>query len=273
MKKYILLFVLFNSCLINLSSQDNIFRGTGHPAINKNFNLLVHIPVDSTTRERTLSSSYIDSVLFETQKYFEPIGVTFDNCETNIIENYTFNNFRDSLRITEMKVLYGKPHRINVYFLKTIPFAYCGTSTFNGITTPDDAHIFLESTCIDGHVLQLAHHMGHLFGLKDTYANNDELVDGSNCDVAGDEICDTPADPFLKGIIIPYDDEQYTFAIRLLNLIEDCEFRSTLTDSNGDLFTPDITNIMSAYPCKCKFTDNQLRKIVENYKSSSIKQF
>ncbi|MCB0760874.1 MAG: hypothetical protein KDC12_05075 [Flavobacteriales bacterium] len=79
----------------------------------------------------------------------------------------------------------------------------------------------------------LAHEVGHALGLPHThgYTNNgttNELVDGSNCETAGDHFCDTPADP------------------NLLNYINSsCVYTGTLTDANGDFYTPNTHNLMS----------------------------
>lgn len=273
MKKLITLVILFLCFIFNIEAQD-IHKSTGFPAINKNFNLLVHIPVDSSSRSPIVSDAFVDSILNETAKYFEPIGVTLDNCEKNIIENYTFANFVDSLRVPEIQVLFGKPRRINLFIVEDIPFLHCGSSSFNGIQAIDDANIIIERACADGYVLQLAHHLGHLFGLYDTYHIGDELVNGSNCSTAGDEICDTPADPFLRVVDRSFDNEQDAFQKALLRLMEvNCEYTGSITDAQDRGYKPEIDNIMSAYPCKCRFTDNQLRKMVENYNQSLFKQF
>ncbi len=55
-----------------------------------------------------------------------------------------------------------------------------------------------------------------------------ELVDGSNCSTDGDLICDTPADPNLQNIAL-----------------SSCTYSGTYTDINGDLYSPDTSNIMS----------------------------
>jgi len=272
MKKNLPILIVILSFYHFTSAQD-IFKTTGFPAVNKNFNLLVHLPVDSTTREPIISNSFIDSILNETAKYFEPIGLTLSNCEKNIIDNYTFGDFVDSLRVREIQILFGKPHRINLFIIDNIPFLYCGTSSYNGIQTTDDANIILERNCPDGLVLQLAHHLGHLFGLRDTYHSGNELVSGSNCDVAGDEICDTAADPFLNAITFRIEDEEIAFAKAMPLVTGNCEYIGNFLDSQNQEYKPDLTNIMSPYPCKCRFTDNQLRKMVENYNQSLFKQF
>lgn len=75
----------------------------------------------------------------------------------------------------------------------------------------------------------LAHEIEHIYGLRHTHHNGDELVDGSNCTVAGDKFCDTPADPGLN-----YSDVNTS-----------CIYTGTQTDANGDTYVPEVANVMS----------------------------
>ena len=90
----------------------------------------------------------------------------------------------------------------------------------------------------------LAHEMGHCLGLYHTHetAFGAELVDGSNCNGAGDLLCDTPADPGLSG-----------------NVDDACVYTGTAMDGNGESYNPDVTNTMSYAPFSCRglFTQDQ----------------
>jgi uncharacterized ubiquitin-like protein YukD len=95
------------------------------------------------------------------------------------------------------------------------------------------------------------HELGHFFRLyhthgKSNFGTTDELVDGSNCTVAGDDICDTPADPNLLG--------KTNWA---------CVYDEGLKDINGDLYNPDVQNIMSysGLSCKTRFSKGQLERM------------
>ena len=106
--------------------------------------------------------------------------------------------------------------------------------------------------------------MGHFFGLPHTFERDNglELADGSNCETAGDGICDTPADPYEV-------DEPMSKWIDSL----ECRFIYKGKDANGDYYSPDLANYMSYYgsPCSCsRFTDGQYKAMVDNYNSGKI---
>jgi hypothetical protein len=75
------------------------------------------------------------------------------------------------------------------------------------------------------------HEIGHFLGLAHTHdelGEGKELVNGSNCSVAGDLICDTPATPNTR------------------DLANDCIYSGTERDPNGQLYNPDVTNVMAS---------------------------
>ncbi|WP_194766341.1 GEVED domain-containing protein [Tamlana sp. I1] len=80
------------------------------------------------------------------------------------------------------------------------------------------------------------HEFGHFLTLAHTFeiADGVELVNGSNCATAGDKICDTAADPGTNGVTIT-----------------NCMNANGATDSNGDVYSPPIDNIMSYFGGSC----------------------
>lgn len=100
------------------------------------------------------------------------------------------------------------------------------------------------------------HEFGHLFGLYHTHETGAgvELVDGSNCSSAGDLLCDTPADPNLSGLVR-----------------SDCYYVGEIIDPNGDLYAPDVNNLMSYsyFSCRNNLTNQQLEKI----RSTAVKYY
>jgi len=270
--------LLFSS--LKTSAQDIHHRNEDLPCVNKNFNIIAHVAVD-TSNTPLYTAAEIDSILVKVSEYFSPICMSFSSCDYHVLENdYSLGWLRDepilkSDQIDELKSRFSLRRRINLFFVDYITTEHCGESTFQGIYTLLDANAFIEVDCWDGPAEQVSHHIGHLMGLSNTYSFSDiELVDGSNCQTAGDRLCDTPADPYSQEYISAEDaqllaDEEITdsyFNFR-------CEFIYEIKDPNGDYYQPDMGNMMSAYPCKCGFSREQYLLMVENYLKSTIKFF
>ncbi len=263
--------------LIPLSYGQGLDSKAQHlPCIEKSFPVLVHLSVDSTTRQPYLSGQDVMELMEKVSAFFEPICMSFNACEINLINNYTFHNLVDQRRFRELQVLHGKPRRINIFILGSIPNATCGYSTYNGINQENGEFIFLETDqCDDSLEGQLAHHLGHYFALRDTYFGNDlELVDDPNCSTSGDGICDTPTDPFgLYNDVAGSYSDVLPELVNMEEFITDCEFTHELLDPNGAYYQPQVGNIMSAYPCRCGFTNGQLLEIISNYNSATHKPY
>ena len=143
------------------------------------------------------------------------------------------------------------PATINCYFTENLAREggpICGISSFTwspvqGIVMDNDC------TAVWWNHTTFPHEVGHYFDLVHTHetAYGAECVDGSNCDTAGDLLCDTPADPGLgnhnvTGACIYVGDE-----------IDPC---------HGDPYDPDTTNMMSSSrpSCRTSFTPQQTDK-------------
>lgn len=105
---------------------------------------------------------------------------------------------------------------------------------------------------LGGHIV-MPHELGHNFNLLHTHgpANDsptDELVtrgDGANCSYAGDQLCDTPADPFY----VPGGNNTIADA----NGCPQYDPNNTARDANGNPYMPMLTNIMSYWFSRCGF--------------------
>lgn len=109
--------------------------------------------------------------------------------------------------LNAMRGLDPVPDTINVYFTNNPRYeagALCGISSF---TFSGAQGIVMSNSCVPsaGNPSTFAHELGHYFDLFHTHENafGNECTDGSNCDVAGDLICDTPADPNINGEVNP----------------------------------------------------------------------
>lgn len=98
-----------------------------------------------------------------------------------------------------------------------------------------------------------SHEMGHYFNLYHTFerAFGDECVDESNCLIAGDLLCDTPADPsgFPAG-------PEFDGA---------CNYTGTSLDAcgSGNPYAPQMNNLMSYFgPCRAIYTADQINVMV-----------
>ncbi|MEN0005010.1 MAG: M43 family zinc metalloprotease [Bacteroidota bacterium] len=223
------------------------------PCLNKKFSIVVHIVKDSLGNTN-VDLAQIENSIDTLNVYFEPICVSFEVCDVREIDNFRYDFLRNQNEWSELQVQYHEKSRINLFFVEDIafePFA-CGFATPSGINILDEGGILIKKNpaCFFPGNTAIPHEMGHYFGLLDTYEGNGiELVDGSNCETEGDQICDTPADPYTEGQLL----EIY------IDVSLGCRFIYTVPDANGQNYIPHVGNIMSFYPnsCHCGFTYGQ----------------
>lgn len=153
----------------------------------------------------------------------------------------------DTLRLVNIV-----PDAINVYYVRsyvTTDGSLCGQSTF---TDSFPSGVIIDQDCIwNGGVL--AHELGHYFDLYHTHetAFGIECPSGANCFLAGDLLCDTPADPNL-------DDR-----------VTDCVYNGGVTDACDGVggYSPDPDNIMSYTDVECmtEFTTLQTSRVFDRW--------
>lgn len=258
--KKLIMAVLCLFILSGLKAQDLAFNHKDLPCLNKHFNLYVHITQDSLG-STNLPIEQIQAAVDETNEAFAPICVSFEICKVDTMANYKLDSLDNSLEVREVTSLYGHDNRINVYFFdKYFSPGICGFANLSQVNSPTASDVFILKPCGGGTMI---HEFGHLFGLQHTFeGNREELVNGSNCETAGDEICDTPADPFMVGDSMSW------------YIGPNCEFIFTRAlDDNGEWFQPDVGNFMSYYPCACGFTRDQYLKMVETYNETELKNW
>ncbi len=218
--------------------------------LNKTLSVNIYIVANAFNSYDFGAAGYMPNWEFLNQ-LFEPINLQFEICSETLIPNYNWNMFNnipepgtDLTEEDEMVNQFYIPNTINVYYVEEItnnpPAA--GYAYFPGGIDV----ILLEKSSSE---LVLAHEMGHFFGLYHTFETDlgTEFVNSSNCAVAGDLVCDTPADN--NG---PTDN---------------CQYDAYIEDANGDPYIPLINNIMSYYPddCVCKFTAQQYNRMAWQY--------
>ncbi len=161
---------------------------------------------------------------------------------------------------------------INVFvvdnFIKRTPFS--GKSYVRGTYNNFNKSIIVKRNISS---TSLAHEIGHFFGLLHPHENyrkgkrRQESVSrtrcakalfrkGLNCEINGDGLCDTPAEPNLTKFV----DEK-------------CNYIGELTDNWGDVYKPATNNIMS-YPkyrrCRNSFTPQQVAVMIYTAKAKNI---
>lgn len=240
MKKALLIISILINC-INLDSQSLHKQFKELPCVNKNFNVHFHVVRDSF-RKVSVSMGTILGIINSANRAFEPICASFSFCCLDTIDNYSFDSIYNSTLRSELISKHSNKNVINVYFVNFIlREGVCGLSGID---------MLLNKKCPGS----FTHELGHTFGLPHTFEGGNELVDGSNCDVAGDLICDTPADPYTNDPSIVWT--------------KDCEFIFKEKDKNGDYYQPDVGNIMSYLGCDCGFTRDQYLIMAKSILSS-----
>jgi hypothetical protein len=133
-------------------------------------------------------------------------------------------------------------------------FSCSRTSGFANILSTYTNNVVLDKFFLDDHKV-IVHEFGHYFGLYHTAEQATfgiEKVDGSNCETAGDRICDTPADP----------GELYSVYVNPSG----CYMQGLKEKGTGLEYYPMIQNYMSYYnPCYMRpyrFSRGQLEVIL-----------
>ena len=179
-----------------------------------------------------LNQNHIDAIMNEVNNYYINSDIQFYNCDSiNYIDDSNFYDFHKNYEEILCET-YDVTNVINIYYFNSVTTwgggTICGYSRF----PPSVDRIIMDNSCaLNGSTL--SHELGHYFSLYHTHGPTNsgtttELVNGSNCTTDGDELCDTPADPNLSGVVD-----------------SNCEYTDSITDLNGDIYIPDTSNIMS----------------------------
>lgn len=173
--------------------------------------------------------------------YFAGIDVSFLECNPeNYINSDTYYNLSGDAEGDAMSVANNVDSVINIYYVNDADGA-CGWARFPW-KWPSD-YIVIDNGCLDNKSTTV-HELGHYFSLLHTHQSGDELVDGSNCLVAGDFLCSTPADPNISSMV---------------TAAPGCVYTGVGTDANGDTYVPNPLLIMSysTKACRTDFTGEQ----------------
>ena len=200
----------------------------------------------------------------EVNTYLQNSFVEFYVCDdVNYINSSSLYDFDSD---TQQDLLFENHQAdiLNVYFVNDISFGEggaCGYTYLPGNTNQYYDVVVMDNDCTTSQSgTTLTHEMGHHLNLMHTHGPQngnltDELVNGSNCSVAGDLLCDTPADPELGYSNV--NDVNCLYSVS----------GPPPTDAQGNLFDPDTSNIMSYSPQECTdtITDQQYARMYAGY--------
>jgi len=244
MKNKFILLLLFYSFLS--FGQSTYHFNQDLPCVDKQFNIFVHAV--NNRKYETVTEDDVKTAIERANELFAPICVSFKFCEMDTVFNYNYNSLYPE-RMEELGILYSQYNRINLFVItRGFYISYLGEVCLGSIDSLRNSNLFISRPDA------LPQALGHFFGLDYTFkGDREELVDGSNCETAGDKICDTPADPYS----LLNNPSEYVNS--------KCEFIFLERDPNGDLYQPDVTNIMSIFfRCHCKFSIEQYKRMAEN---------
>lgn len=225
------------------------------PQINKKFLVVVHVVKADSTGRLGIDTNSIKSVVAALNPLFAPIAASFEICEFRYIDNFKFDTLdKRTNERNEIINLYQVPRRINIFYvdslIHTTGSSIAGDASLGGIADNRDGIMMVKRFNSLG---VLGHEMGHYFNLLHTFeGNGTEHADGSNCETAGDQVCDTPADPYQEAMPALYH--------------SGCKFIYEGRDAHKDFYDPNISNMMSYYSCGCnEFTHGQYTRMGNYY--------
>lgn len=215
-------------------------------------NVYFHI-VRQTNGTGGFNPNQIDEVVDILNDAFNPHNIFINNLGQGFIDNTNYFNFIAPIsnsQVVSPIFNINIPNAINVYLTNSISV---GGFSANGVAQSIESRNFivrndraLTSTTPHelGHCLNLYHTDETFFGV--------ENINGSNCLVAGDLICDTPADPRLSN----------------QNVNSSCQY------IGGNGYSPDTQNIMSYSRsiCRTSMSYGQGQRMRDALQESNILQ-
>lgn len=222
--------------------------------INRTIEITAHISIVDGDTSHSVGS--IEKQLLSVNKDYAPIGLSFKICSYNYFHGKvydTVSTYPPNYDYMDLVQKFYEPYTINMYFVNTIETGlgqYAGG--FATLPNPSDTQHKNDYVFI-AQLFAISHELGHFFGLYHPHERSfgSEFADGSNCDVAGDLICDTPAEPDLT---------------KLHN--GQCLYTGNdgpiFLDPKGNRYIPSVTNIMSYIKPDCMktFTNQQFKKMI-----------
>ncbi len=175
---------------------------------------------------------------------FESVDIKFYiKTPFTFINDSRLLNHAASYQVYEIMNQYKINNVINIFIVDVIGGnASGGGAEVGGYYAPTIDIIAVRQRLLGANMHTLTHEIGHFLSLPHPFStyNGIELVNGSNCDDAGDFFCDTRA-----------DFQNYPWG---------CDYTDTMKDPNGDPYDPDPSLYMSYSHdgCASRFSQEQI---------------
>lgn len=239
-----------NQSQINLESTINIAASKANesiPQVNTQLSVTVYIIKNEDGLEG-ITNTDIQNAMARLNGAFAPINLKFSICNTITVDNYNFNTVNALVNEKDLLIQHNNPNTINLYFASTVIDSLgFNVAGYTFMPSQKKDAVILAKSSINGS--EIIHQFGHFFNLYHTHETlfGKELVSDTNCKTKGDRCCDTPADPFLSGLVT-----------------NDCEYAGNAKDSQKRVYIPLVTNYMSysKNSCRCNFTNDQYYRII-----------
>lgn len=240
----------------NNHTQNLVTTLTHDTCLNRKFSIVFYVILDSAGMPGQANPAALNQFIDTLNNRFRRICVKFENCSTVYISNHSYAEWYRPTTDTIVTSQWHTDKTINIYLVDSIyqnfPYeaqGYTYLPPSSPTVTPKD-NIVLEKwqLLVNNCVISL-HHIGHFFGLLHTHDEinpnlpaspppppgvaSKEYVDGSNCLIHGDGLCDTEADP-LGG---------------------------AAKDGKGDFYLKPVDNYMSFSSNSCRFTQQQYNRM------------
>ena len=219
---------------------------------NRSGNTLKWIPVQfhecllNSSTWPVLYNELIEEWMHDLNSRFAPYGIQFYQCgEVDFFNSSTLWSFDSSEE--PLLAPYEVPNVLNIYMFAAVTIGGGQVAGYSYLPPSADRVILSRSAIYSNKIF--LHEVGHYFGLYHTHgktgAASDEWVNGNNCLTAGDDVCDTPADPNLNG------------------RVSNCAYIGGPNDPYGQPYIPQVANIMSYAPEACcdVFTVGQMNRM------------
>lgn len=198
----------------------------------------IHFVVAPGFNEPGLSYEQVEAAINGANRVYGASGIFFYICGSpRVIDGAFTYNPTTAAAVNRQNYV---PNTINMYFMDDLfisdDFRLLGFAEFPYFASVENRAVYLDKEFVtDG--ATLIHELGHFYGLFHTHETfmGREFVNGTNCETAGDLLCDTPADPNLG----------------TPGFLAGCQYVANVGDPNGDPYTPPGANYMSYAPSAC----------------------